>query len=154
MNIKRIIGIDPGTKKNTGMSYIEYDKASWELKSVGEFDLELLHSLVFRGELRTLAIAVEKAQASPSMGVVSAFNYGLSFGRIVAPVDELVKKHNLVGSFVNPVTWKMQFNLLKKPKSASVAKVKSIFKHSDPTLLKGLTSHHADSILIGLSLTK
>jgi hypothetical protein len=88
------------------------------------------------------------------MGVVSAFTYGVSYGVILGEVERLVKEHSLFGSFVSPMTWKTQFNLIKKPKSESIKRVRQLFKDAEPGLLKGLTSHGADSVLIGLSRVK
>ena len=113
------IGIDPGKKGAIAhisdhevcvypMMLTVYDRLN------GKGILNLLTNIVRSFEESFCLI--EKSQAVRGQGIVSAFNYGVSYGIILA----CVQSSNIPFQEISSMRWKKEFNLLKKEKEDSV----------------------------------
>lgn len=89
-------------------------------------------------------VFMEKAQAMPRQGVVSMFNYGLSYGMIRGALSAAKIPYTLV----HPATWKrVMCKDMKRTKESSLVRVKQLY----PELrLKSYEHDIADAILIAV----
>lgn len=137
--MKQYVGIDPGSK-DTGLTVIAIKFGLPEIKYIGPYDKTMLS--LYAGE--STVMCIEKSTASPQMGSVSAFNYGVAYGKLLSDIEHL-NWHSVIS--VTPAAWKAKFGLLKKSKNESVKKLKKKFKEGLP---KDLNHHMADSAFIAL----
>ncbi len=141
--MKRYIGIDPGTK-DSGLTVIDINFGLPEITYIGPYCKMTLS--LYAGP--NTVVCIERSTAAPKMGAVSAFNYGVAYGKLLSDIEHL-NWHSVIS--VTPAAWKAKFGLLKKPKSASVKKVKQRFNTSlTKEQIKELDHHMADSALIAL----
>lgn len=119
-----IVGIDPGLKG--GVTFLRYGNGN-------NTDCFLMPVTVedgisasqfynwlccYSGEMIAY---VEHAQAMPKQGVVSVFNYGVGFGKILAALEI----RGIEIKLVRPGIWKKALNLPKE-KEAAVARAESL----------------------------
>jgi crossover junction endodeoxyribonuclease RuvC len=76
--------------------------------------------------------ALEKAQAMPGQGVVSTFNYGMSYGMIVS----CLQLAGIAFQEIHPMKWKKEFQLVKKDKGCSVDTAMKMFPDAVHDLIK------------------
>jgi hypothetical protein len=74
------------------------------------------------GNARIAGVWIERAQATPQMGVSSAFNYGVGFGSLIA----VMQLRDWRIEFVTPAAWKRAFGL-GSDKRASLDKARMLF---------------------------
>lgn len=144
MLFRSCIGIDPGITTKS-FAYVYSHVGTPVLEKYGEYKYATLVSVLMNAKEPCL-IAVEKASASPQMGVTSAFNYGEAYGKIISDLERIAedfKDRNIGLIKVPPASWKSTLGLLKKPKNASVKKVQNLFRHSEK-----ISHHEADAALI------
>lgn len=111
------MGIDPGQKG--GIAYI-----GEETSFVYPFSKESLLVASEYAKLHPITIcALETVHAFPGQGVVSMFNFGVSYGYIQGVLDA----YRIPFHRVSPQNWKKHFGLIGKDKQASIEKAHELF---------------------------
>jgi crossover junction endodeoxyribonuclease RuvC len=100
------VGIDPGI--TGGMAAVDVHGELIELTMLPVWNRELdstkLYKMISALGVSRIYAVVERAQAMPGQGVVSMFNYGKTYGAILAVVDLLIGDYSEVG----PRTWQKE----------------------------------------------
>lgn len=158
-----IVGIDPGAKGGVACLRVENGSPPTLLFCEdlpylgGRLDAIGLSDLLSSWGTIHLAV-VEKAQAMPrkmpdgataSMGTVSMFNYGMSYGMILGTLSGL----SIPYDEVHPATWKKSMGL-GKDKTAARAMAKSKFPLLAFLFARVKDDGRAESALIGLYATQ
>lgn len=104
-----------------------------------ELDVQKLNELLSFAS----KVVIEAVHAMPKQGVTSVFNFGHQLGIITGLSVACCGVDNVF--FITPQKWKKYFGLIKKPKSASVDLVNSLYLLQ----LKKSEDGISDSILIG-----
>ena len=95
----------------------------------------------FEGTMNTTCF-IEQVSSMPGQGVVSMFNFGMSYG-IVIGVCEALK---IPVTFVRPNAWKKHAGLINKPKAAARTLAQLYYPGLDLSLKKHVG--RADALLI------
>lgn len=161
-----ILSVDPGSK-NLAFVFAEVEnKSRLNFYFKSETDLPELIRLFMENKLSQsnspfpaltpTRILIEKVGPSPQMGVTSAFNFGYGVACTNLLLRHLYPTTQI--QFVAPTSWKYGVGLIKKPKKASVTKVKSLISqkkltpkssfYSNQDLTKGFSHHIGDCILM------
>jgi len=93
---------------------------------------------------KLLAVNVEYVHATPQMGVTSAFNFGETAGVIRGVLSAL----NMSVTYVNPVAWKREQNLLRTEKDAARLKVLDLYPQHHKRFDLKKHGGRADAVLI------
>lgn len=115
-----IIGIDPGLQG--GIAYIGSEVKAFEMPCYSSiaFVNTVCAAEIYRHHICPLpnnSVAyVEHAQAMPKQGVVSVFNYGIGFGKILASLEI----RGIEIKLVRPAIWKKALRLPKEKEAAVV----------------------------------
>jgi hypothetical protein len=127
----RIGGIDPG--KTGALAFIDYEEGKngriVDLVScpIVNDEMDCHQVLAILADYHPNHVAIEKSQAmrreGVTQGVVSMFNYGMNFGMYIG----ILIASKIPYTKVPAVTWKREFNLLKKGKEASIAEAQRLF---------------------------
>ena len=117
------IGVDPGQKGSYAVvgsdgsaKAYPWDDASFIKHMNGATMMRDL-------EGHKLIAAVEKVGAMPHQGVKSMFNFGKSFGYILGVLEACKIPYQLIP----PATWKREFSIVGKDKSASIEVCKRLY---------------------------
>lgn len=145
----KIIGIDPGV--TGGIAIIECEGLNAKVfpmpcmplsKTKRQIDLNELSEIL--SDLSAGAVAVrvylEQVHSMPAQGVVSAFNFGMSYGGIQGVIATL----QIPLVLVTPQKWKKHFHLIGKDKKMSITLARQHFPH----LKIGRSTDKADALLI------
>ena len=114
------IGIDPG--KNGGIAKINTDTGF--VKTVTFSEESLISELegYFMFDKSPLRCVLEKVNAMPGQGVVSMFNFGMTFGFI----QGVLKAYEIPYELVTPQKWKKEFSCTSD-KNTSIEVCKRLF---------------------------
>jgi crossover junction endodeoxyribonuclease RuvC len=148
------IGIDPGI--TGGLALLAYTGEWPEL--VYAIDMPVFALNGTKKQVNTVSLAntlsnwnyngtqvfLELVGAMPGQGVVSMFNFGMSYGMVQGVVLAL----QLPLILVRPAAWKKRAGLLKAEKDAARTKVLQLFPKSGLNLKKDIGK--ADAILIAM----
>ena len=131
--MKIYCGIDPG---KTGSAAFLHGREVWfrDTSEIGATDFEWIE----------MFICVEKAQAMPKQGVVSMFNYGVEYGKIIG----ILKALNKSFAEIRPILWKKEFSLIHQPKERSIDIAKQLFPQIGDQLKLKKHHHRADALLL------
>ena len=140
------MGIDPGITGGLAMITPEWTGAI-ALPRLGAKDIDLLvmdewwaNSLDVMGN--PALVVIEKAQAMPKQGVVSAFNYGKVYGLLLGFLQ--MKGWPFIE--VTPSKWKAAMNLIGKEKEDSIKMATQLFPNVE---LKRKRDHNrAEALLL------
>jgi len=145
-------GIDPG--KAGALAFIEY----FNIKTpriiglhacpIVNDEMDCHQILAILADYHPTHIGIERSQAmrkqGVTQGVVSMFNYGMNFGMYMG----LLIAAKIPFTKIYPQVWKREYNLLKQPKEASIARAKELFPF-DAGLFKFKKDHgKADACLL------
>lgn len=143
------IGIDPGQKG--AISIINNDckiDFCFEMllsKNKKELDSKAIIQKLCYLKNENCFIVLEKSQAMPKQGVVSTFNYGKGYGKLLAIIEIL----DLPFVEISPRKWKKEFNLIGKNKNDSIVMAEKLFKGIDFKTSRGrLKDGLAESLLM------
>jgi hypothetical protein len=156
-----ILGIDPGYSGAAAWYNIRDKRIEkmmpMPLKPIGgvlttetrnEIDVKKFATVVNPLEIRFCV--TERVNASPQMGVVSAFRFGEGFGQICG----VLAANGIDARLVYPAVWKTSMNL-SKDKSASVVLASSVFPEWAKTFAAGKKSADlAEAALLALYGTR
>ena len=158
-----VIGIDPGIHGAISMVIDDVahvtDTPTVERKISGKtkrrvdaFELsDVLSAFAMPGSIAY----VERAQASPHMGVSSAFAYGEAFGMVVGVLANL----NIDTRFVSPAVWKREMGLVKhgtrelgrdeeREKGSALELARKLYPRLGDKLARAKDDGRADALLI------
>lgn len=138
MSKKYIVGIDPGftgaiailqadlDKKGPDAYTLAglYDMPTVEMHDRVEIDARQITFILKSLDVVPNTAVVEKAQASPQMGVTSAFRYGEGYGLVCGVLHSL----NIRVKPVHAATWKAHFNL-NQNKDRSLRLARQLFSN-------------------------
>jgi crossover junction endodeoxyribonuclease RuvC len=153
------IGIDPGI---TGaIAVLKDDLTSWSpnFPYPGLYDMPVMamgkHQQVNTAELAKIlsgiahkvdavetTVYLEQVNAMPGQGVVSMFNFGMSYGAVLGVCGALM----FPVVMVRPNAWKKTANLIGKPKEAARTLAQQLYPELDLSLKKHVG--RADALLI------
>ena len=147
-----IIGIDPGI---TGaIAFLNEDLTALEVYDMpvmpmgkhqqvngAELGNILMPKLDWAGTLNTTCY-IEQVGAMPGQGVVSMFNFGMSYGIVIGVVESL----RVPAVFIRPNIWKKRCNLIGKPKEAARTLAQLYYPNQDLSLKKH--TGRADALMI------
>lgn len=141
-----VAGIDPGT---VGAAAVIDTLAVADLHSMSwDDDKHPLRLSVLAGWLHSYGVThvvIERAQSMPKQGVSSTFKYGVSYGKLLGLMEMLPVELTLVV----PRVWKKHFDLLKKPKSASLELARALWPVAAKVQLQRVKdTHRAEAALI------
>lgn len=147
--IKLIIGIDPGKKGAISIitEYGKYEVFDMPLYPNGEIDGYAIYKCLeksFALDYDSFCF-IEKSQPMPKQGVVSVFNYGAGYGKLLAALEIL----KIPYQEIRPQKWKKYFSLIKKDKKESVSLAMKLFPDIEYTTKRGrLLDGRAEALLI------
>ena len=130
--MKVYVGIDPG---KTGAVAVLHGPEDIIFFDTGD-SLSLDYVEVF--------VCIEKAQAWPDQGVVSMFNYGVEYGKMLG----MLKTLNIPFAEIHPNLWKKEFSLFHQPKERSIAVAKQLFPSISDHLTRKKDHGRAEALLI------
>lgn len=139
------IGIDPGKQGAIGIIFAgnRYKVIDMPLCSDTSIDAVAFQDSVKPCFKDTFCI-IEKAQPMPKQGVVSVFNYGKGYGKIISVLECLKISFQEIRSS----KWKKEFEL-SSDKSKSVAMAKKLFPDLSFTTPRGrLLDGRAEAMLL------
>jgi len=125
------VGVDPGKmgavaeiKPDCYMDVIDMPLSANKEISVPDL-VKFFEQIVFKAnaESEEIFCVIEKSQAMPKQGVKGVFTYGVGYGTI----RTLLYVYEIPFQEIHPMTWKKEFNLIKKDKSESVAVAQKMF---------------------------
>lgn len=139
------IGIDPGLSGAVAVldqsgKCIHCSDLPLTKEDKPSIDSKELHKILC--EFLPAKVIVEKVHAMPGQGVTSMFNFGKSYGAILAAVD--VSGANRVN--VTPMSWKKHFGLIGTEKDAS--RVLAVEMFPDAPLKRKKDHGRADALLM------
>lgn len=117
------IGIDPG--KKGGIAVISPFKTSTietPINAEKEIDISGIKTFLNLNIVGECFCCIEKSTAMPKQGVVSMFNYGVTYGKLLAILEMLVIPFEVVP----PQKWKKEFSL-NSDKRRSIITVQKLF---------------------------
>lgn len=96
------------------------------------------------GPFPNTTVILERAQAMPKQGVVSMFNYGVSYGVYLG----ILQAFGIRYVEIRPQVWKVEFGLIGKSKDASIVAARKLFPALGQEIC--LKKHHgrAESLLL------
>jgi hypothetical protein len=133
-NSSKVLGIDPGLKGALAFLYLDGDIAEIEdMPCIGNVVNAYMLANLIEGYGPVKMAVVERAQSMPRQGIAGAFNYGVSYGKILGvlatlhiPITEIAssqwkkkwrlgKDKNLSRKRASDMfpTWADHFNLVK-----------------------------------------
>jgi crossover junction endodeoxyribonuclease RuvC len=158
-----VIGIDPGIH---GAVALVADDAAYVVdtptleRKVGRKIRRRVNVIELADALTTFALPgtvayVERAQASPRMGVSSSFAYGEAFGMVVGVLAHL----HIETRFVSPSVWKREMGLVKpgarelgrdeeREKGSALELARKLYPQLADKLARAKDDGRADALLI------
>lgn len=137
-----VLGIDPGERGAAALVRAWPDRYRPELEGLTDAsELEEVQELATQADL----VVVEGQQASPQMGVVSAFRLGQAYGRLQEAVEAVAWDRVVV---VPPTAWKGAYGLVggKEGKVAGVRLANRLLDGRGELLRR---HDQADAVLLG-----
>ena len=117
------IGVDPGQKGSYAVVGSDGSAKAYPWDDAA-FIKHMNEATMMRDlEGHKLIAAVEKVGAMPHQGVKSMFNFGKSFGYILGVLEACKIPYQLIP----PATWKREFSIVGKDKSASIEVCKRLY---------------------------
>jgi len=92
--------------------------------------------------------AVEMAQPMPTQGIVTAFNYGMSYGAILGTLRAARIEHHPV----HPIKWKRHHNLLKTDKLGSLERARKLWPSCGDQFARMKDQHRAEAAMMAVWL--
>lgn len=111
-------GVDVGLKG--GISIIDEDANIIFCKPMSQDNL--IEATEILSKQDSCIACVEKVSAMPGQGVTGMFNFGKGAGFI----EGVLYAYRIPYQLIPPMTWKKEFGLLKKDKSASIERCKQL----------------------------
>lgn len=136
-----VFGIDPG--KNGAVAWINTEYHTSNAIKMPDDELEISSFIHEQAQNTTSLCYIEKAQSMPKQGIVSVFNYGKHYGKLIA----ILRLIGIPFYEVASQTWKKNMGLTHE-KSLSIIRARQLFPHLSDLLKTKSSDGIAEALLL------